>query len=94
VRGEFDALRKVARLVSDYLAGFSSADGVVDTAKLQELRAALDDLECRYPYTLEPRSLAGELHALINERFNQTESQSTSAAPFDQPGLDNSTERF
>lgn len=58
VRGEFDALRKVARLASDYLGTISNPNGPLNPATLQDLRSALDDLERRYPYTLKPRSLA------------------------------------
>lgn len=54
MRGEFGALRKVARLAADYVATLSPTDGGADPTTLQDLRAALDDL-------------SGELHALIND---------------------------
>jgi hypothetical protein len=55
VRGEFDALRRIASLVSDYLDLDTSRLrlGVAERAKLDELRDALDDLRLRFPYTLE-----------------------------------------
>ncbi len=94
VRGEFAALRKVARLASDSLASFGHAGRAVDTVKLGELRAALDDLERRYPYTLEPVSLAGELNALINDDVRGGQRPSSSSEPLNQAGIDLSPERL
>jgi len=55
VRGEIDALRRVAHLASDYLELQASQlrDGVAGAATLHDLRTALDDLRARFPYTLE-----------------------------------------
>ncbi len=68
VKGEFDALRRVARLASDHVARAAGAGLGAEAATLQALRAALEDLERRYPYTLEPRSLADELRARASSR--------------------------
>jgi len=77
VRGEFVALRNVARLASAYMAtARAPGNEASETALVQALRAALDDLERRFPYTLTPRSLAGEWHPVINGSFAQGESRS------------------
>lgn len=94
VKGEFDALRKVARLASEYLAAVGKPGGAADTATLQDLRSALDDLECRYPYTLRPRSLAGGLHALVSGGLGARERRSTGAELPGRAGVDEPPERF
>ena len=89
MRGEFEALRKVARLASDYVArvggpdagGRDEADG---RATLQDLRAALSDLAHRFPYTLEPGSLGAGLHAVMNDGFGRAESQTAMVGLLDQ----------
>lgn len=53
MRGEFDALRKVAHLASDVLElETRHLRGGDRAAKLDELREALGDLRARFPYTL------------------------------------------
>lgn len=63
MRSEFQALRRIARLVSDYLELDTTQlrEAVAGRAMLEELRMALDDLRLRFPYTLEPPSLDGGL---------------------------------
>jgi hypothetical protein len=60
VRAEFDALRRVASLAADYLELETTKlrEGVGERAALAELRAALEDLTTRFPYTLERRTPA------------------------------------
>jgi len=82
MRGEFEALRKVARLASDYVARvggpeFGGRDELARGATLQDLRAALSDLSRRFPYTLEPGSLAGGLHAVMHDGFGLADTQAT-----------------
>jgi hypothetical protein len=54
VRGEFEALRRVAHLASDYLELQTARlrDGVAETVVLDDLRTALEDLQERFPYLL------------------------------------------
>jgi hypothetical protein len=51
MRSEFHALRRIARLASAYLENAETNAGT--SSVLDELRAALTELERRFPYTLE-----------------------------------------
>jgi hypothetical protein len=72
VRGEFDALRRVARLASE-LVESDSRDGLASPAlqsTLSELAHALEELRVRFPYLLERRFEGGdELGALLASRL-------------------------
>jgi hypothetical protein len=72
VRGEFDALRRVARLASD-LVESGSRESLASPAlqsTLGELAHALEELRERFPYLLEHRFEGGdELGALLATRL-------------------------
>jgi hypothetical protein len=61
VRAEFAALRKVAHLASEVVRDSS---GLVETATLRELRAAIAELHARFPYSVGPLD-AIELEPLV-----------------------------
>jgi len=53
MRGEFDALRRVARLASDCVEiERLEAERSAVSGAIQELELALEDLRTRFPYTL------------------------------------------
>jgi hypothetical protein len=52
VRGEFAALRKVARLASEVVR--DAAGGSESPTTLEDLRAAIADLHERFPYSVAP----------------------------------------
>ena len=58
MKGEFDALRKVARLAFEYveIETLEPPDGAALTAALEELVIVLDDLWLRFPYSIETAS--------------------------------------